>query len=314
MELKLQAALQLTALPVRVSTVQLMPSSQPVGQLAGGSHISPDSTTALPQLAEQSSSVTASQPAGQQPSPSAQETMEVKLQAALQLTALPVKVSTVQSLPSSQPVGQLAGGSHVSPGSTTSLPQLAEQSSSSLAWQAAGQQPSPSVQLTTGSLVHETSQVDGAPDIESVVQSLPSEQLPGQLAAGSQVSPASTSLLPQIGAQSSSLLAWQPDAQQPSPSEQLTMGLLVHTTSHVEGPPDVESAVQSSLSSQLEGQLAGGSQVSPASTMSLPQTACPGQPVPGTGRFELQSVPQLIRNEPVSGYATIWPPESSYMK
>jgi hypothetical protein len=84
----------------------------------------------LPQLAVQSSSVAASQPAGQQPSPSAQAVTGEKLQAASHDAELPVNASAVQSSPSSQLVGQLAGGSHVSPGSTTSLPQLAGQSSS----------------------------------------------------------------------------------------------------------------------------------------------------------------------------------------
>ena len=65
------------------------------------------------------------------------------MQATLQLAALPVRVSVVQALPSLQLVGQLLGGSQVSPGSTTPLSQVAEQSSSSLALQPLGQQPSP---------------------------------------------------------------------------------------------------------------------------------------------------------------------------
>ena len=45
-----------------------MESSQSAGQTAGGSQVSPGSTTSLPQLDEQSSSVRSVQPPGQQPS------------------------------------------------------------------------------------------------------------------------------------------------------------------------------------------------------------------------------------------------------
>jgi hypothetical protein len=70
------------------------------------------------------------------------------LQETLQLAVLPVMRSVVQALPSSQLAGQLSGGSQVSPGSVTSLPHAAEQSSSVLVVQPAAQQPSPSTQLT----------------------------------------------------------------------------------------------------------------------------------------------------------------------
>ena len=62
---------------------------------------------------------------------------------ASQLAALPFNVSAVQTLPSSQAVGQLAGGSQVSPGSVTEFPQTGAQSPSLVVLQAAGQQPSP---------------------------------------------------------------------------------------------------------------------------------------------------------------------------
>jgi hypothetical protein len=142
--------LQLAALPVRVSAVQLLPSSQAAGQEDGGSQVSPGSTTEFPQLAEQSVSFAASQPAGQQPSPPAHAEMGAKLQATLQLAALPVRVSAVQLLPSSQAAGHKEGGSQVSPGSTTEFPQLAEQSVSLTASQPEGQQPSPPVQAVMG--------------------------------------------------------------------------------------------------------------------------------------------------------------------
>jgi hypothetical protein len=64
----LQATLQLALLPVRRSMVQALLSLQEVGQEDFGSQVSPDSTTPLPQAGEQSRSVLALHPAGQQPS------------------------------------------------------------------------------------------------------------------------------------------------------------------------------------------------------------------------------------------------------
>ena len=88
------------------------------------------------------------QPAGQQPSLAAQAVIAVCEQATLQLAALPVIVSVVQTSPSLQFCGQLPTGSQVSPLSRTPLPQVREQSVSVLASQAEGQQPSPETQLT----------------------------------------------------------------------------------------------------------------------------------------------------------------------
>ena len=65
-------------------------SSQLAGHEAGGSQVSPESTTPLPQLAEQSVSVVGPQPAGQHPSPEVHAVMAELLQATLQLWALPV--------------------------------------------------------------------------------------------------------------------------------------------------------------------------------------------------------------------------------
>ena len=62
-------ALQLAELPVSVSRVHELPSLQEVGQLPGGSQVSPGSRTEFPQLAEQSLSVVASHPLGQLQSP-----------------------------------------------------------------------------------------------------------------------------------------------------------------------------------------------------------------------------------------------------
>ena len=105
--------------------MQALPSSQLAGQEAGGSQVSPLSTTLLPQLAEQSVSVVGSQPAGQQPSPGVQVAMAAKSHTTLQVSALPNIWSAVQALPSSQLAGQEAAGSQVSPESTTPLPQVA---------------------------------------------------------------------------------------------------------------------------------------------------------------------------------------------
>ena len=268
-----QATLQFAALPVIESLVQLLPSSQLVGQVPGGSQVSPGSTTELPQLDEQSPSLTASHPAGQQPSPPAQLTMETFEQATLQFAALPVMVSTVQLFPSSQLTGQLPGGSQVSPASTTELPQLALQSSSVVWSQPAGQHPSPSAQLTMDELVHATLQLAALPVMESTVQLFPSSQLTGQVPGGSQVSPGSTTELPQLAEQSPSLTASQPAGQQPSPPAQLTMATLEHAALQVAALPVMVSFVQSLPSSQLTGQVPGGSQVSPDSTTELPQLA-----------------------------------------
>ena len=70
--------------------MQALPSLQEVGQEDAGSQVSPASTTPLPQVGEQSESVLAVHPAGQQPSPATQVVMEVWLQATLQFVLLPV--------------------------------------------------------------------------------------------------------------------------------------------------------------------------------------------------------------------------------
>jgi hypothetical protein len=195
----LQDTLQFWALPVIWSRVHAFPSSQLEGQEAAGSHVSPPSTTPLPQLAEQSESLAELHPTGQQPSPEVQTLMDPWLQDTLQFWALPVIWSRVQALPSSQLEGQEAAGSQVSPPSTTPLPQLAEQSESLAELHPTGQQPSPGVQAVIAVEEHVTLQVTGPPVIWSEVHALPSLQLVAQEAAGSHVSPLSTRPLPQTG-------------------------------------------------------------------------------------------------------------------
>ncbi len=221
-----QVASQVSALPTRVSVVQVSLSSQVVGQVDGGSQVSPGSTTPSPQVgvAVQSSSTVSSQPGAQHPSPSLHSEMGVLEQSTLQLAALPVRVSVVQSSLSSQSVGQEVGGSQVSPGSTTPSPQVAEQSLSTVASQPTGQHPSPSSHTEMGAELQATLQLVALPVSVSRVQALLSSQVVGQEAGGSQVSPGSTTLFPQVAEQSSSTLASQPTGQQPSPLTQAEMG------------------------------------------------------------------------------------------
>jgi hypothetical protein len=61
-----------------------------VGQDDAGSQVSPFSKTPLPHEGEQSESLLALQPAGQQPSPATQVVMAVWVQATLQVARLPV--------------------------------------------------------------------------------------------------------------------------------------------------------------------------------------------------------------------------------
>ena len=149
----------------------------------------------------------------------AHSVMDAKLHATLQFSAEPVFVSTVQALPSLQSVGQ--SPSQVSPSSTTSLPHDAEQSLSMVESQPSGQQPSSIVHSLIGWCAQATLQVSALPFFVSMVQALPSLQSAGQ--SPSQVSPSSTTPLPQETEQSLSLLAVQPVGQQPSSSAQSTM-------------------------------------------------------------------------------------------
>jgi hypothetical protein len=90
MALELQATLQFWALPVSWSSVQALPSSQLVGQELGGSQVSPESTTRLPQVAEQSASLAELHAAGQHASPPQHAVMGEVPHTTLQFWALPV--------------------------------------------------------------------------------------------------------------------------------------------------------------------------------------------------------------------------------
>jgi len=145
------------------------------------SQVSPDSTTPLPHTAlVQLGSVPDPQPLGQQPSLGPHEVMLVCLQLAVQLDAMPNRVSAVQLLLSLHEVGQLEGGSQVSPCSTTPLPQRGWQSGSLFALQVAGQHPSDKLQLVMGVCVHAAVHEATLPTSRSVVQGSVSAQLDGQ--------------------------------------------------------------------------------------------------------------------------------------
>jgi hypothetical protein len=104
--------------------VQELPSLQSVGHSVVGSQVSPGSAMPLPQSALQSVSRWKLQPAGQQPSPFLQLVIDSCWQAKLHCAALPIGVSAVQAVPSSQPLGHELDGSHVSPGSKIPLSQV----------------------------------------------------------------------------------------------------------------------------------------------------------------------------------------------
>jgi hypothetical protein len=308
--------------------VQARPSLQEVGQLAP-SQVSPGSTMPLPQAAEQSLSLLALQPGAQQPSPLVQTVTGALSQAALQEAALPTTLSVVQALLSLQEVGQEP--SQVSMPSTTPLPQTAEQSLSTEALAPEGQQPSASAGAVMAATTHSTLQLTLLPMRRTVAQTLEGEQTTGQLP--SQVSPGSTTPLPQEAEQSLSVALVQLPGQQPSPLTQRVMSLMTQAESQVAALPLTLSVVQAELSAQEAslGQLSLGSQSSPGSRMVLPQTGSqssssaaeqpsPQQPSPFTHsasgavtQAAAQSVPSsrtVVQEAPASqlvGQAPGWP-------
>ena len=210
----------------RVSTTRLMPGNLVESSAArkaerpgrkssaGAGHLT---------VRAQSLSVPEVHPVGQQPSSGTQAVTAVWLQARVQSSLLPVIPSVVQGLWSSQEVGQEDGGSQVSPVSTTPLPQTDEQSESLFALHTLGQQPSPETQAVMVVWLQVTLQLVRLPVLASVVQAMSSSQEVGQEDGGSQVSPDSITLLPQVGVQSESLLALHAAGQQPSAATQAVM-------------------------------------------------------------------------------------------
>jgi hypothetical protein len=254
-----------------------------VWQVDVGSQVSPGSTTELPQTAVQLLSLAALHPAGQQASPLAHVVIVVVFtQVAVQAAAVPCSARSWQPT-AGQAVGQLPSQVSEQAGSTTPLPQRQAQSLSLTLVQPDGQQPSPFVQAPMTVLFTQAA-VQAAADPCSVRSWQPiAGHDDGQLP--SHVSPASTAPLPQRGAQSLSLLALQPDGQQPSPFAQAVCA-----------PSSTQAAVQAAadpdrrrraqpIQGHAVGQLCGGSQVSPLSIMPLPQrgrqsTSCPAPQLP----------------------------------
>ena len=134
--------------PISRSTVHGSPSSgQAVGQVDGGSQVSPAWIRPSLQVAAQSASVAAVQPAGQQPSPLKQAVIAPWVQVRVHAATEPAATSTVQASPSLQLAGQAPGNpaviarSHASPISTTPSPHTVRgQSASVAAVQPGGQQ------------------------------------------------------------------------------------------------------------------------------------------------------------------------------
>ena len=205
-----QKASQAIAEPFTESVVQLLESSQAVGQFP--SQVSFVSITPFPQLGAQSLSLLLLHPLGQKP------------QAALQFEELPLRESEVQTSPSSQAVGQLP--SQVSPASTTLLEQIGAQSLSLRLLQPGAQQPSAEVQAEIGVLEHSALQVVEEPIKTSLVQAFWSSQLVGQ--SPSQLSPASSNKFPQTDWQSLSKRESHPLGQHPSSSVQDRIRVLKH--------------------------------------------------------------------------------------
>ena len=148
--------------------------------------------------------------------------------------------------------------------------------------QPVGQHPSPLAHAVMGALAHAAVQV---PPLESVaeVHVMVAEHVVGHAPATpvemavSQVSPASTTPLPQREAQSLSLVALQLEGQQRSPPVQLVIAVDSHAAAHV--PARASDAVAHAI---VEGEHVVGhapvipvemavSQVSPTSTRPLPQ-------------------------------------------
>jgi hypothetical protein len=202
-------------------------------------------------------------PGAQQPSAPEQAVIAVKVQARPQ--PVPISVSDVQTSESSHAVGQIP--SQTSPDSTTPLPQTGMQLGSLLALHPGAQQPSPPAHAVIGVKEHPT--VQPPPVSASAVQLMPSLHDVGQFP--SQVSPGSVTSLPQIVAQSVSLLALQPTGQHPSPLMQRTIGANAQRAVQIAGSPVRVLLVQTFPSSHEVGQ--SPSQSSAPSRVPFPQVA-----------------------------------------
>ena len=243
--------------------VQVLLSQQLVPQLP--SQVSPSSTKSFWHKGTQSLSLRLLHPGAQHPSPLRQLVTWTLVQKASQEVAEPFRESAVQLLESLQAVGQFP--SQISFSSTTLLPQLGLQSASLLLLHPLGQHPSPFVQVAIEVKTQLASQFPKLPLREFEVQASPSSQVVGQLP--SQISPASTTLLEQSGAQSLSLRLLHPVGQHPSPEVQAKMAVCKQSALQVDEEPINTSTVHAFWSSQLVGQ--SPSQTSPNSSILFPQ-------------------------------------------
>jgi hypothetical protein len=195
---------------------------------------------------QQSESLAGVQPVGQQESalPPEQVVIGMWRQATLHIAASPVSCSTVQGSPSSgHEVGQVLGGSQVSPAPTWRSPQLGMQSRSFAAEQPNGQQPSSGIHAVSGVWLQLREQPSMEPDAWSKVHALPSSQVRAQapgapvVMARSQLSPFSTTPSPQMVGQSLSLVGLHPGAQHLSSSRQAVIGIATHAALQVSARP-----------------------------------------------------------------------------
>jgi hypothetical protein len=193
------------------------------------------------------------QPVGQHPSPLAPEQMVigVRWQRALHWSGEPVSFSRVQASPSSgQVVGQLPGGSQVSPIPMRPSLHRGAQSLSSTAVHAAGQHPSPLKHAVMRMCEHVRVHASTDPLATSIVHASWSlhdaAQAPGLPAVirRSQLSAVPTTLSPQITEQSESLAVVHPAGQQPSPDAHPVIGEETHRALHIAASPCSSTDVQ----------------------------------------------------------------------
>jgi len=277
-----QRAVHLVGSPSNTALVQASASLLHwVGQLEGGSQVSPVSRMPLPQTAAQSESVAAPHAEGQQPSPGAQAVMFVNAHTRVQSSLLPETTSWVQALLSLQVAGHAPGlpaviaRSHFSGDSTTRLPHTGAQSLSLLALQPTGQQPSPPVQVLVCRSAH--SAVQSAEEPCSSKREHPSAMghavgqapgIPAAMALSHRSVPPSYTAFPHEGSQSPSLFAFPPGGQHLSPSVNEVVDSNTQRALHVPADSKV-SRVQGSLSLQATEQRSPAGVCAPVSQVSL---------------------------------------------
>jgi hypothetical protein len=172
-----QAELHCAGSPVSWSRVHASPSSgQVVGQLAGGSQVSPMPTRPSRQLGAQSVSFSGVQPVGQQPSRAWHAVMRAWAQVRVQVSTDPIATSTVHASWSSHVAGHAPGfpevirRSQVSLALMTPSPQMTWQSESVAAVHPGGQQLSAEAQPVMGSVTHSALQVSALPRSSTTAQ------------------------------------------------------------------------------------------------------------------------------------------------